>query len=163
MTKFKECFKCKITKPLGDFYAHKAMLDGYVNKCKECNKQDVTNNRNKKIDYYRDYDKLRANNPDRVAARMCYAKTETGKETARKAKRNYELNYPYKKMAVTAIGNAIKNKKIIRPTNCQVCDKQGKIHAHHDDYTKPYDVRWLCIKCHVHWHKHNKPFYPFLR
>lgn len=44
----KKCFKCGIEKPLIEFYKHPQMLDGHVNKCKDCNKKDVSENYFKK-------------------------------------------------------------------------------------------------------------------
>ena len=35
---------------------------------------------------------------------------------------------------------------------CEVCGGVEKIHAHHDDYTRPLSVRWLCQ---FHHHEHH--------
>ena len=64
----KQCFKCKAVKPLSDFYKHNMMADGHVNKCKECNKNDVTEHRNKNLEKIREYDRARGKEPKRIKA-----------------------------------------------------------------------------------------------
>ena len=65
----KQCFKCGETKPLDDFYKHKQMSDGHLNKCKACAKKDVTANRYKNHAYYLAYDNKRYHeSPDRRQA-----------------------------------------------------------------------------------------------
>ena len=46
------------------------------------------------------------------------------------------------------LANAIRRGRIIRPLLCSKCEEAGKIVAHHHDYRKPFDVEWLCTKCH---------------
>lgn len=40
MENSKICFKCGSELPLSDFYKHKKMSDGHLNKCKQCTKRD---------------------------------------------------------------------------------------------------------------------------
>lgn len=50
------------------------------------------------------------------------------------------------------VAKAIREGKIIRQP-CEVCDNP-KTAAHHDDYSKPLEVRWLCYKHHTDWHSY---------
>jgi len=131
----KQCFKCKKDKPLNDFYKHPKMADGRVNKCKECNKLDVRENRKRRIEYYRAYDNQR------------------GSRQTEEYRRRYKANNPIKNGARTMVGNAIRDGKLKKPDTCEACgDNHRRIHGHHDDYAKPLEVRWLCPPCHFAWH-----------
>ena len=57
----KKCFKCGIEKKLFEFYKHKEMKDGYLNKCKSCTKKDTKNNYNKNIYNYKHRKKMNKN------------------------------------------------------------------------------------------------------
>lgn len=50
---------------------------------------------------------------------------------------------------------AIKQGRLVKKP-CEICGEKIA-EAHHDDYSKPLDVRWLCKKCHAKWHMNNKP------
>lgn len=58
------------------------------------------------------------------------------------------------------VGEAIA-RGILHPQPCEVCGKtdpklgRRSIHAHHDDYDKPLEVRWLCSQHHREWHRDN--------
>lgn len=53
-----------------------------------------------------------------------------------------------RRKAVAKIGWAIKSGKIIRKEICEKCNKKSRTQAHHHDYSKPYDVVFLCRPCH---------------
>lgn len=132
----KKCFKCGQVKPLSDFYKHKQMSDGHVNKCKECNKSDVRLNRKSKVEYYRDYDRKRGSRHD-----PSYTP-------------EYRLRFPNKYRAHTMVNNALRDGRLHKEP-CSICGSFEYTHAHHDDYLKPLNIRWLCAAHHSQWHKEN--------
>jgi transposase-like protein len=147
------CKHCNTEKPKTDFY------DSSKSKCKECIKSAVRLHREQNIDRIREYDKARSNQPHRVEARKEYTKTEAGKQAKKRAMDAYHKRYPMKYATHVIAGNAIRDGKLIQASECSVCKSTEKIEGHHDDYTKPLDVRWLCESCHKKWHRHNKPIY----
>jgi len=48
---------------------------------------------------------------------------------------------------------AIKKGTLIKKDNCENCNSTKNVIAHHNDYSKPLDVIWLCDKCHIALHK----------
>jgi hypothetical protein len=52
------------------------------------------------------------------------------------------------------INNAIRDGKLFREP-CEICKKEEGVHAHHDDYLRPLNVRWLCPAHHKQWHRDN--------
>ena len=41
--------------------------------------------------------------------------------------------------------------RMIRSTTCEVCGAAGLTEAAHSNYSRPLDVRWLCVTCHRKW------------
>ena len=137
--KTKICFKCKKRKRLTSFYKHSMMGDGHLNKCKECTKRDVREHR-QNSERSREYDRERyRNNP----ARKAY--------TARVGHR-WRKKHPKRARAQRLVAYAIRTGKITRQP-CEACGTAKNIHAHHDDYNNPLDVRWLCARCHAAYHR----------
>ncbi len=153
------CQYCKTSKPTDGFYKSSIRRDGKTGSCKECVRAKVRANRAKNADYYLEFDRRRANNPDRVQARKDYQQTERGQERASAAKRAYADRNPTIRQAHNAVNNALRDGKIVRPSCCETCQQEAELHGHHCDYSKPLDVMWLCDPCHKAWHKDNTPIY----
>lgn len=111
---------------------HKERLRVYKQKWQRENAEAISA---KQRDWY-------AENHEKVLARVSqYNQSERGKA----AKNRYEANNPEKVKARRVLLQAIRRGKISRGA-CEVCGNLGQ--AHHDDYSKPFDVRWLCFRHH---------------
>lgn len=57
--------------------------------------------------------------------------------------------------ARSAANDEIRRGKITKPDNCSRCNSTVKIEGHHEDYSKPLEIIWLCESCHQEHHKYN--------
>lgn len=137
----KRCFKCGQEKPLEAFYRHSKMGDGYLGKCKECTKKDVRLHREKN-DSVREYDRQR------------YYTTPGRRERTAETSRRWNKLNPMGYKAHYIVSNAIRYGKLSK-SPCEVCGNLD-VHGHHDDYSKPLEVRWLCARHHALYHANAK-------
>lgn len=137
----KSCRKCGADKSLSDFHKDANLPDGLRHICKACACKISRDNRAKNIEARRAYDRERAKDPARKAADY--------EATKRKRRRN-----PMRARAHSAVANAIRRGLLI-PEPCERCNTTPT-DAHHDDYSRPLKVRWLCRQCHVEHHAHAR-------
>jgi len=109
------------------------MRDGHLGKCKRCTARDVRKNRLKNIDKIRKYDRDRGYRQAPEYQRECRRKNK--EKVAAQRKVAYEVK---------------KGRLTMKP--CETCEELPT-HAHHDDYSRQLDIRWLCP---VH-HKREHP------
>lgn len=155
----KTCRLCNEQKPLSEFYKKSDMKDGHLNNCKSChNARSIKWNKANK-------ERINANNRARAKTDEVKQKrkkqytSERGREIAREAVRRYRKRRPMVDAAHRFIRLAVEKGLIQRSNECTECGSSNTVEAHHDDYTKPDVVRWLCKACHETWHRFNKPIY----
>jgi ribosomal protein S27AE len=143
----KTCFKCGQSKPLNEFYAHPRCRQGTLNKCKQCTKIDVG------LHYHRMMQDPAWIAQERERQRIKErARRAAGKQSPSRAedKNAWRKRNPQKANAQTRVRRAVKSGALKRKP-CQICGSASS-QAHHDDYSQPLDVRWLCVKHHNEHH-----------
>lgn len=130
----KKCSVCKKTKPITDFYKHSGHPDGYRYECKDCSSVES-----------------RSSYKNRSKEKIL-AKRERNKEQAAEYTKKIRKMFPEKSRSYNVLAYAIKTGKIIRPDCCSTCGIDCKPVGHHDDYSKPLEVVWLCSNCHNQLH-----------
>lgn len=135
----KKCFKCELIKPLCEFYKHKGMADGYLNKCKECVKN-----------YAKD-DWLKKSKDDD----WLYLERERHRE------KFHRLNYLEKHKPNIEVSTARNNlQKLKYPEKVKARNKSQKIislngHNHHWSYMDEHAMDVIDLTPKNHWKAHR--------
>lgn len=140
----KICSQCNEEKEWEEFYGGR--------KCKECTKKNVRER----------YSRLMATDPEWAIKELDRQKEKSrrARESGRVKPFNPEMRRivllksqsknPLQRKATSAVSNAIRDGHLLKQP-CEVCG-HPVVQAHHDDYSKPLDVRWLCVQHHNEHH-----------
>ena len=147
----KACRMCDETQLVSEFHIGKER-DGRRSVCKSCVSMISAAYRLERKEHYAQYERQRRSLPHRVAARRKYAATDKGRAVQNHCIKIWASKNPEKCKAQYIVNNAIKMGKLVRQP-CEACGSTVRIHGHHDDYSKPLDVRWLCPFHHAEHHR----------
>lgn len=139
---YKTCFKCGVDKPLSDYYKHKQMGDGHLNKCKACTKAD-TKKREGILREDSDWVEKEQKRHREKYYRLGYKeKHKTTTKKAREALIKYRKKYPEKYKATSNLRRKVKPKI------------KGN-HLHHWSYNEEHylDVIELNVTDHAKLHR----------
>ena len=148
----KTCFKCHRELPISEFYVHLQMGDGHLGKCKDCTKKDTAARiARKKLDLdwmLKERERCRLKDNRR---RWLGLLPPACRDKRTEAQNKYRLRFPERARAHYLVAESVKWGRMNR-LPCSVCgDSQS--HAHHEDYSRPFDVVWLCPKHHSQRHR----------
>ena len=137
----KRCCQCKEDKSSVEFYANRSKSDGLSSLCKACNAAHVK--------------AYRVAHPAQHAAYVkAYRKRPGSAEKLYAYNQRSEIERPEKYKARIAVTTALQSGRLVRKP-CSVCGNP-KTDAHHPDYSRPLDVRWLCRKHHLEIHREER-------
>ena len=141
----KKCFKCGKIKPLDEFYKHKQMSDGHLNKCKVCTRTDTSKRLNYKMKTDPEFIESEAKRHREKYHRLGYKdKFKPSYEAKKKIMDRFNSKYPEKV-------------KARRLTTCLKPKIKGN-HLHHWSYNDEHlkDVIELNINTHYNSHRFLK-------
>lgn len=132
----KVCYRCKVEKPVTAFGLQTKGVGGRNTYCRQCRSEMYFENHKVELE------RSRKNHQNRY---------KNGKAT--QGAKDYLKRNPEVSAARWKTQNAILRGDLVRPKKCPVCKKKTTVEAHHDDYKKPLDVRWMCKLCHRAYHR----------
>jgi hypothetical protein len=145
MTATKKCYKCLESKLITEFHAHPNTKDGLLGKCKACAARDT-----------RDHYRMHKVDPEWVVRNRAIKRARAVRCPRPKTKRDPEVSRNYyqrnkdKFRAHQRAARAETKGIIVSPGACEWCGLNiAKLEKHHEDYSKPLQVTWLCRACHA--------------
>lgn len=137
-----ECRKCKAAAYMREWYAKKSMRERQEMIARRDPEAVRRNDR-------RRYERNRDERKERMAE-WHRANPQASVESTRA----WRKANPEKYRAQTALNNAVRDGRVAKPAECEGCGERAeRIEGHHDDYSKPLEVRWLCTACHNDEHR----------
>lgn len=152
----KTCSRCKEAKPTIDFGKRAALKDGLRSRCRECENSAMRGYREARPEAHREYRQkwCQANPEKKAAANRSWNERNVGRRI--ELNKGYAERYPEKARAQHAVTRDVARGKIHKPELCSRCGALPDVvdlHAHHDDYSEPFDIEWVCRTCHVEHHQ----------
>lgn len=89
----------------------------------------------------------------RTYQKMRREKTPEAKEKIEQRRKEYRASNPDRRIAWQKVSNSVAYERLHSPPECQSCGSKVRLHAHHPDYSKPLEVKWLCPLCHFAVHR----------
>lgn len=142
-------------KPSSEFHKHSSMLDGLQKECKQCKAdryvENIEKTRTTQAAYWAEY---ASKNRDMLREKGRVYRLGT-KQRGTEYRSAYKIEFAPKIAAKSTVWSHILTNRLVKQP-CEVCG-EGVADAHHDDYSKPLEVRWLCRAHHGQWHaKHGE-------
>jgi len=142
------CKKCGETKEIEAFVSSKMCNFGRTFECRECHKEYARKWREINGDRIREESRIFLSDPENrrkkrlydIDAKKLYRKRHP---QLRYGRINFTEKHVKQYKVNVKVHEALKRGELERKP-CEVCAKIEKVHAHHDDYSKPLEVRWLC-------------------
>jgi hypothetical protein len=140
----RRCAKCREYKEYAEFSENKSLTGGLSAYCKKCNRE------------YQSARNIRLAVQGKNGKDLAYQKKYyiENKKKINEYKKDYVANNKQAESARYKFRYFCKKNNITPPDLCELCGMFGlRVHPHHDDYSKPLVVKWLCKSCHQKIHR----------
>lgn len=130
----KACARCGETLPLTEFRRCVKSATGTQSYCRPCQDEAAR-------------ERYRANK--RRMNEMSVAWQRANPDRVKVITQAWRLANPEKTEAHRLMKNALRRGELVKADVCEECGAGGLLHGHHEDYSQPLDVVWLCPRCHA--------------